>query len=105
MMGLLTITDQNFDEMVIKSDLPVLVDFWAQWCAPCRSMTPILEKYAEENPGVRVGKVNVDDEGALAERYEVRSIPMFLVFKGGKVVGKAVGARGREELADFVKSV
>ncbi len=92
-------TDASFDQDVLKSDVPVLVDFWAEWCGPCRMIAPTLETIAEEFAGrVKVGKVNVDENGATAGRYQVRSIPTLLVFKGGQVVDQRVGALGKSEL-------
>jgi thioredoxin 1 len=92
-------TDASFDQDVIKSDVPVLVDFWAEWCGPCRMIAPTLDAIADEYAGrVKVGKVNVDENGATAMRYQVRSIPTLLVFKGGQVVEQRVGALGKTEL-------
>ena len=92
-------TDASFDQDVLKSDVPVLVDFWAEWCGPCRMIAPTLDAIADEYAGrVKVGKVNVDENGATAMRYQVRSIPTLLVFKGGQVVEQRVGALGKTEL-------
>jgi len=92
-------TDASFDQDVLKSDVPVLVDFWAEWCGPCRMIAPTIETIAEEFAGrVKVGKVDVDANGATAGRYQIRSIPTLLVFKGGQVVDQRVGALGKSEL-------
>jgi thioredoxin 1 len=92
-------TDASFDQDVLKSDVPVLVDFWAEWCGPCRMIAPTLDAIADEYAGrVKVGKVNVDENGATAMRYQVRSIPTLLLFKGGQVVEQRVGALGKAEL-------
>ena len=88
----ITITSQNFEQEVLKSDLPVLVDFWATWCGPCMMLAPIIEEIAEEYQGkVKVGKVNVDEQGALAMQFGIQSIPTLLYFKGGKLVDTKIG--------------
>lgn len=89
----LTITKANFNELVLSSDVPVLVDFWAAWCGPCRALTPTIEELAQEATGFKVGKINVDDEPELASSFNVMSIPTLLVFKDGKVTNKAVGVQ------------
>jgi thioredoxin 1 len=89
----LELTTQNFDEKVIKSDKPVLVDFWAEWCGPCRMIAPTIESIATEYADkLVVGKVNVDNEPVISQKYGIRNIPTMLVFKGGVVVDKLVGA-------------
>lgn len=94
-MSELVLTDANFEAEVLKSDVPVLVDFWAPWCGPCRVTSPIIEKMAEEFAGkpVKVAKMNVDENQATAEKYGIMSIPTFLCFKGGQVVDQLVGAQ------------
>lgn len=88
----LTITKENFDEVVLKSELPVLVDFWATWCGPCKMLTPIIEELAKELEGKAVvGKINVDEQGELAMKFGVMSIPTLMVFKNGELVKKSVG--------------
>ena len=98
-MAELKITRENFENEVMKSDIPVLIDFWAPWCGPCRMMGPIIEQLAEEYEGkVKVGKVNVDEEGELSQAFGVMSIPTIVLVKDGKVVKQAVGARPKAEV-------
>ena len=92
----------DFNEKVLQSDKPVLIDFWATWCGPCQMQGPIVEELSEELTDVLVGKVNVDEEPDLAERYNVMSIPTLLVFKNGEVVQKAVGLQSKENLLDML---
>lgn len=98
-MAELKITSGNFESEVMESDIPVLIDFWASWCAPCKMMLPVVAQLAEEYEGkVKVGKVNVEEEPELARQFQVMSIPMFAVVKGGKVVNQMIGARPKSEL-------
>ena len=101
-MSVLVVNKSNF-ESVVKSEKPVLLDFYADWCGPCRMVSPLVDEIAEENPQYLVGKINVDNEPELAAAFGVSSIPMLAVLKGGKVVGQAVGARPKEQILDMLK--
>jgi len=101
-MSVVKITNENFDEVVNNADGKVLIDFWASWCGPCRLVSPIVDEIAEELDDVTVGKVNVDDEPALAAKFQVMSIPTLLVFKDGEVVKKAVGARPKSDILSLL---
>lgn len=97
-MSVINITKANFEEEVLKSDKPVLLDFWAAWCGPCRMVGPVLEEIAAERPDIKVGKVNVDNEMELAGQFRVISIPMLVVMKDGKIANQTVGAMPKEEI-------
>ena len=103
-MAVITITKENFENEVLKSDKPVLLDFWATWCGPCRMVSPIVDEIANERDDIKVGKINVDEQMELAMRFQVSSIPMLVVFKDGKAVAKSVGYRPKSEIAAMVES-
>ena len=98
-MAEITITSENFEAEVLKSDIPVLVDFWATWCGPCQMIGPVSSEIAEEYAGkIKVGKVNVDEQMALAMQYQVASIPTLILFKNGEVAKRTMGAQPKENL-------
>lgn len=101
----LSFTDATFDAEVVNSDIPVLVDFWAEWCGPCKMMAPTVDAIATEYAGsLKVGKLNVDDNGGTAMRYSIRGIPTLLLFKGGRVVDQRVGAVPKSEVVKMLTS-
>lgn len=97
-MSAINISKNNFHDEVMNSDKPVLLDFWAAWCGPCRMVVPIVEEIAQERPDIKVGKVNVDEQPELASQFGVMSIPTLVVMKNGKVVNQARGARSKREI-------
>ena len=102
-MSELKITKENFEREVLQSDKPVLIDFWASWCGPCRMLSPTISEIAEEyKDKVKVGKVNVDEEEELAAMFRVSSIPLLVVMKDGKVVNSAVGVRPKEQIVGML---
>ena len=100
----LVITNENFEKEVMQSEKPVLLDFWAAWCGPCKMLSPTIKEIAEKYEGkIKVGKINVDDEPDLANQYQVMSIPTLLLIKDGKVVNSSVGYRQIEEIEEMLK--
>ena len=103
MSNVITVTSENFESEVLNSEKPVLVDFWASWCGPCRMLSPIVDEIAEEVQTIKVGKVNVDEQQDLAGKFGVMSIPTIILFKNGQPVNKSVGAKSKAALLDFIK--
>lgn len=101
-MSEIKLTKENFESEVIKSDKPVLIDFWATWCGPCRMLGPVIEEIANENSDIKVCKVNVDEEAELASLFKVVSIPMLVVLKDGKVTNTAVGFMSKESVLKLI---
>ena len=102
-MSEVILTDANFETEVLKSEVPVLVDFWAPWCGPCKVMSPIIESLALEMEDVVVGKVNVDEHSAIAQKFNILSIPTFIIFKGGQVVDQFSGSMSHDQLREKIQ--
>ena len=102
-MSVLHINEGNFDQLVLRSEKPVLLDFWATWCGPCRMVAPIVEEIAAEREDIVVGKIDVDEEGALAARFGIVSIPTLIVMRGGKVAATAVGYRPKADILKILE--
>ena len=104
-MSVITVTKENFRQMVHEAAGPVLLDFWASWCGPCRMVSPLVDEIAEERPELTVGKINVDEQPELASAFGVSSIPLLVVIKDGQVAAHAVGARPKEQIEELVDGV
>lgn len=102
-MAVTVVTKDNFSNEVLQSERPVLVDFWATWCGPCRMMAPVVEAIAAEHPELKVGKVDVDENPELAQQFNVMSIPTLAAFKDGKLIGTVVGYRPKESVLDLFR--
>lgn len=102
-MAAIEITSANFEQEVLQSDKPVLVDFWASWCGPCKMLSPVVEQIADEQSEVKVGKINVDDEDVLAAKFGVSSIPTLVVFKNGEEVNRSVGVIPKDAILNLIK--
>jgi thioredoxin 1 len=102
----LTLTDANFNQEVLQSDMPILVDFWAEWCGPCRAVSPVVMELAEElKDHMKVGKLNVDENPQTSQMYQIMSIPALKIFKGGKIIGEILGAAPKAMIEQKVKSI
>lgn len=101
-MSVINITNESFENEVLRADKPVLLDFWASWCGPCRMVSPIVDEIAEERSDIVVGKINVDEQPALASCFGIMSIPTLVVMKDGKVANHAVGARSKAQILDLL---
>lgn len=101
-MSAININKENFEREVLKSDKPVLLDFWAPWCGPCQMVVPIVEEIAAENPHIKVGKVNVQEQRELAKKFRVMSIPALIVMKDGEIVNQAVGAMPKRDILNLI---
>lgn len=101
-MSVLQITKDNFETEVLKSDKPVLVDFWASWCGPCRMVSPIVDEIADEVTNAKIGKINVDEQSELARDFSVMTIPTLAVFKDGKIISRSVGAKPKDEILQML---
>ena len=101
-MSAMLITMENFDQEVMKSDKPVLLDFWASWCGPCQMLAPTIEEIADERTDIKVGKVNVDEQAELASQFRVMSIPTLVVIKDGKIVNQAMGVRPKSQILEML---
>lgn len=102
-MSVITITKENFEAEVLKASKPVLIDFWAAWCGPCKMLSPVVDEIAGENADIIVGKINVDEQPELAQRFGVMSIPTLIAFKDGAVYNKTVGVQPKQAILDLTK--
>lgn len=103
-MSTIQLNNGNFEEEVIKSEMPVLVDFWAAWCGPCQMLAPTIDELAAELTEVKVCKVNVDENPELASRYKIMTIPSLLVFRNGEVVNRSIGVKSKKEIKEFIEA-
>ena len=99
----ISVNKNNFQKEVLESDRPILLDFWASWCGPCRSILPVMDEISNEHPEIKVCKVNVDEEQELALKFDIMSIPTLLVIKNGKVVNQSVGAKSKSQILEMLK--
>lgn len=101
-MAAIEITTENFEEEVLKSDKPVLIDFWAVWCGPCTMLSPVVEEIAAEHPEIKVGKINTDEQQALAQQYRINAIPALYFFKNGEVAGTSIGVVPKSQIEELI---
>ncbi len=101
-MSVITVTKENYQQEVMESQLPVLLDFWASWCNPCRMLSPIIDQIADEHPEIKVGKINVDEQPELAAQFQVMSIPTLFVMKDGQIVNSAAGVRPKQQILNLI---
>ncbi len=101
-MAVIEITQENYETEVLKSDKPVLLDFWAGWCGPCQMLSPVVDEVADERDDIKVGKVNVDEQPDLAMKFKVMSIPMLVVMKNGEVSNRSIGVISKQEILDLL---
>lgn len=101
-MSVITITKDNFQTEVLDSGVPVLLDFWASWCGPCRMVSPVVDEIADETPTIKVGKINVDEQRELAAAFNIMSIPTLVVMKNGKITNQALGARPKQQILSML---
>lgn len=101
-MSVIKVTEENFDKEVLQADEPVLVDFWAEWCGPCKMLSPIIEEVAKTATNIKVCKINVDEAPELASKYQIMSIPTLLVMKQGEIINKSVGAKDKQAILDMI---
>ena len=102
-MAAISINNENFEDEVLKSEMPVLLDFWAPWCGPCQMLGPIVEAIADENPDIKVCKINIDENPDLASQFKIMSIPTLVAMKNGEVYKKSVGVQSKSEILEMVK--
>lgn len=103
-MSIITITEENFDQEVLQSEKPVLVDFWASWCGPCRMLSPVVDRVADNQSEVKVGKINVDEQPDLAQQFRVMTIPTLILFKNGQPVKQSVGVQTEAAIMNMIKN-
>ena len=103
-MAVIEITDKNFEEEVLHSDKPVLLDFWASWCMPCKMLSPVIEEISEEDDSIKVGKINIDEQPELRDKFRIMSIPTIMVFKDGKNIDQKVGVQPTEKILAMLES-